>query len=158
MMSHDNVVFTAVQNTTFFKWNPGVESVLSYLPQCHMAGIMMDQFMVMATGGTCCFADKNALKGTLLENILHYKPSRFMGVTRVYEKIEEGIKSKGSDTKGLKKKIVDWAKAQALHHHKEEERGVAHSSLGYTIAKKLIFKKVRSRSALCNIAPSCPGP
>ena len=41
MMSHDNVVFTAVQNTVFFKWNPGQESVLSYLPQCHMAGIMM---------------------------------------------------------------------------------------------------------------------
>ena len=41
MMSHDNVVFTAVQNTVFFKWNPGEESVLSYLPQCHMAGIMM---------------------------------------------------------------------------------------------------------------------
>ena len=43
MMSHDNVVFTATQNTIFFKWNPGQESVLSYLPQCHMAGIMMDQ-------------------------------------------------------------------------------------------------------------------
>ena len=86
MMSHDNVVFTAVQNTEFFKWNPGQESVLSYLPQCHMAGIMMDQFMVMANGGTCCFADKNALKGTLLENIVHYKPSRFMGVNRIFEK------------------------------------------------------------------------
>ena len=27
-------------------------------------------------GGTCCFADKNALKGTLLENIKHFRPSR----------------------------------------------------------------------------------
>ena len=142
MMSHDNVVFTAVQNTSFFKWSPGEESVLSYLPQCHMAGVMMDQFMVMAVGGECCFADKNALKGTLLENIVHYKPSRFMGVTRIFEKIEEGIKSKGSDTKGLKKKIVDWAKAQALHHHTQEESGKPHNSFGYTIAKKLIFNKV----------------
>ena len=98
--------------------------------------------MVMANGGTCCFADKNALKGTLLENLQHYKPSRFMGVTRIFEKIEEGIKSKGSDTKGLRKKIVDWAKNQALNHHKQEESGTPHSSLGYTIAKKLIFNKV----------------
>ena len=99
--------------------------------------------MVMANGGTCCFADKNALKGTLLENIQHYKPSRFMGVTRIFEKIEEGIKSKGADTKGLRRKIVDWAKNQALNHHKQEESGTPHSSLGYNIARKLILSKVQ---------------
>ena len=64
------------------------------------------------------------------------------GFAYFMEKIEEGIKSKGSDTKGLRRKIVDWAKTQALHHHKQEESGEPHSSLGYTIAKKLIFSKV----------------
>ena len=142
MISHDNLVYTAKQNTDFFKWEFGVEKVLSYLPQNHMAGMMMDQMMVMDKGGICCFADKNALKGTLLDNIQHFRPTRFMGVTRIFEKIEEGIKKKGADTKGLKRKVADWAKNQSLHHHKQEESGKPHSSIGYTVAKKLIFSKV----------------
>ena len=143
MISHDNLVYTAKQNTDFFTWKVGVESVLSYLPQNHMAGMMMDQMMVMTKGGVCCFADKNALKGTLLENIQHFQPTRFMAVTRIYEKIEEGIKAKGADTKGLKRVIVDWAKRQALSHHEQEARsGQSHSSLGYSLARKMIFSKV----------------
>ena len=150
MLSHDNIVYTALNNTNFFKWQFGVESVLSYLPQNHIAGYMMDQAMVMSRGGVCCFADKNALKGTLLENLQYYKPSRFLGVPRVFEKIEDGIKSKGADTKGVKKFIVDWAKNQALNHHKQEESGKSHSSFGYNIAKKLVFSKVHDGLGFTN--------
>ena len=150
MLSHDNITFTAINNTDFFKWQFGVESVLSYLPQNHMAGFMMDQAMVMSKGGVCCFADKNALKGTLLENLQYFKPSRFMGVTRIFEKIEEGIKAKGADTKGVKKLFVDWAKNQALNHHKQEESGKFHSSFGYNLAKKLIFSKVHDGLGFSN--------
>ena len=97
------MTYTAVQNTDLFCWDYGVESVLSYLPLSHVAGQMMDVFLIMSKvvkhqalllvceknwaiwdafpqldlkGGTCCFADKNALKGTLLENIKHFRPSR----------------------------------------------------------------------------------
>jgi len=38
--------------------------------------------------------------------------------------------------------VMDWAKRQALAHHKAEEKGVAHTSLGYTLASKLIFSKL----------------
>ena len=157
MISHDNLVYTAKQNTDFFKWEFGVEKVLSYLPQNHMAGMMMDQMMVMTKGGICCFADKNALKGTLLDNIQHFRPTRFMGVTRIFEKIEEGIKKKGADTKGLKRMVADWAKNQSLHHHKQEESGKPHSSIGYTVAKKLIFSKVGHFTFLAPHTPLCSG-
>ena len=33
----------------------------------------MDIYNMIPMGGTCYFADKNALKGTLLENIQHYR-------------------------------------------------------------------------------------
>ena len=138
------VTYTAVQNTDLFCWDYGVESVLSYLPLSHVAGQMMDVFLIMSKvletllyfingrclnppfkGGTCCFADKNALRGTLLENIKHYRPSRlafqnnktleifchvdqiiarFVGVPRVFEKIEEGMKAAGAKS-GLKKRV-----------------------------------------------------
>ena len=105
MLSHDAVTYTAVQNTDLFCWDYGVESVLSYLPLSHVAGQMMDVFLIMSKGGTCCFADKNALRGNLLENMKHFRPSRFVGVPRVFEKIEEGMKAAGAKS-GLKKKVT----------------------------------------------------
>jgi len=141
MLSHDAVTYTAVQNTDLFCWDYGVESVLSYLPLSHVAGQMMDVFLIMSKGGTCCFADKNALRGTLLENIKHFRPSRFVGVPRVFEKIEEGMKAAGAKS-GIKKKLADWAKSEALAHHAAEEGGKPHTSLGYRLAHKLILSKV----------------
>ena len=60
---------------------------------------------------------------------------------RVFEKIEEGMKAAGAKS-GLKKKLADWAKSEALAHHAAEEGGKAHTSLGYRLAHKLILSKV----------------
>ena len=68
-------------------------------------------------GVTVYFADDQALKGTLGKNLLKYRTSRFLGVPRVWEKIEEGVKEAGKDTAGIKKAILDWAKRQAMEHH-----------------------------------------
>ena len=43
------------------------------MPQSHILGMMMDIYNMIPAGGVCYFADKNALKGTLLENIQHYR-------------------------------------------------------------------------------------
>ena len=131
----------------------------------HIAGLMMDIYMPMAAGATCCFADRNALKGTLVENLRHYRPSRFIGVPRVFEKIEEGMKSAAA-TSGIKKKVFhtsitrltilqvgDWAKAQALAHHKAEETGKAHTSLGYRLAHKIVLSKVHDALGFDRVQP-----
>merc|ERR1719500_2279299 len=92
--------------------------------------MMLDQFICMANASLCCFADKNAItKGTLLENIQYFEPTRFMGVTRIFEKIEEGIRAREGELTGLKARVFQWAQSQALHHHKQEESGKPHSSL-----------------------------
>ena len=61
MLSHDNIVYTAMQNLKFAELQYGQGVALSYLPQSHMAGMMLDQFICMANGSLCCFADKNAI-------------------------------------------------------------------------------------------------
>merc|ERR1719431_169420 len=119
-----------------------MERVVSYLPLSHVAGTMHDIYSPMSKGGTTCFADGNALKGTLVENIKYYKPTRFLGVPRVWEKIEEKIKLAGKDTKGVKRKVADWAKKQALEHHLQRNAGNDRRSLRYRLAKKLVLSKV----------------
>ena len=152
MLSHDNVTYAAIQDSDFYDWQYGKESVLSYLPQSHIAGMMMDQFLIMSKGGTCYFADKNALKGTLVENLKHFQPTRLMGVTRVFEKIQEVMQMQGASSKGLKKLLVDWAKSQAVHHHNMEMGGKSHNSVGYQIARKLVFSKVHAALGLQHTA------
>ena len=152
-------------NINCFGWRHGEESVVSYLPLSHVAGLMFDIYMTMAAGATCCFADRNALKGTLLENLRRYRPTRFVGVPRVFEKIEEGMRSAAVKS-GVKKKVFhtskaclttlqvgDWAKAQALAHHKAEEAGMAHTSLGYRLANKIVLSKVHDALGFDRVQP-----
>ena len=78
----------------------------------------------------------------MLENIQYFEPTRFMGVTRIFEKIEEGVRTREAELTGLKARVFGWAQRQALHHHKLEEAGKPHSSLGYSLAQRLVFNKV----------------
>ena len=89
MLSHDSITYAAIQNTDYDDWEYGRESVMAYLPQSHIAGMMIDIYCIMSKGGTCFFADKNALKGTLIENLKFYQPSRMIGVPRVFEKLKK---------------------------------------------------------------------
>ena len=61
MLSHDNIVYTAFTNLSFNDIKFGQGRAISYLPQSHMAGMMLDQFICMANGSICCFADKFAI-------------------------------------------------------------------------------------------------
>ena len=61
MLSHDNIVYTALTNLSFNNIQFGQGRAISYLPQSHMAGMMLDQFICMANGSLCCFADKFAI-------------------------------------------------------------------------------------------------
>lgn len=42
---------------------------------------------------------------------------------RVFEKIEESLKGIGANTKGIKKKLADWAKGVALRGNQNKEAG-----------------------------------
>ena len=88
MLSHDNIVFTATTTIDMLKLSK--ERIISYLPMSHIAGLMIDVFASIGTGSCTYFADKSALKGTLLQYLQDVKPTLFFGVPRVWEKIQEG--------------------------------------------------------------------
>ena len=65
MLSHDNVTWSTQICTEQYQWNG--ETHLSYLPMCHVAPLMIDGYIIPCCGGTAFIADKNALKGTLVD-------------------------------------------------------------------------------------------
>jgi long-chain-fatty-acid--CoA ligase ACSBG len=64
MLSHDNVTWSSRVSMEHYEWNQ--EKLLSYLPLSHVAACLIDCYMIMYVGGEVHFADKNALKGTLV--------------------------------------------------------------------------------------------
>ena len=104
---------------------------------------MVDIWAPVLRKNTVYFADKNALKGTLLETLKEVRPTFLFGVPRVWEKIMEGMLAKGKAVKGLKRKIADACKQAGLKHHLEGKNGVM-----YTVGQKLIYKKVREALGL----------
>ena len=149
MISHDNVTWSSKIAMDHYGWDQ--VRILSYLPLSHVAGCMIDCYMGCHTGSEVHFADKDALKGTLVENLKRVRPTRFYGVPRVFEKIAEKMQEVGRSNTGLKKQIGDWAKKTATQHITDVRNGVKkdeNQSLGYKVAKKLVFSKIHEALGL----------
>jgi len=131
MISHDNLVSASmlIYDSVFAKhrgspkMNPARS--ISYLPLSHIAGMIADIWspLVMAykARGTMraetYFARPYDLKeGTIVDRFTFVRPTVFLGVPRVWEKIAEKLKAIGRQNKGLKLKLSTWAKAKCLEH------------------------------------------
>jgi long-chain-fatty-acid--CoA ligase ACSBG len=72
------------------------ERFISYLPLNHIAAQMMDIYVPICSIGCVTFADPDALRGSLKDTLLEVKPTIFIGVPRVWEKMEESIQKEMS--------------------------------------------------------------
>jgi len=145
MMSHDNIIIATEgvieQLHPAINVNSNVqETCISYLPLSHIAAQMTDVWIPIRAGAVVWFAKPDALKGSLSTTLQQARPTLFVGVPRVYEKIEEKIKGIGANVKGVKRKLADWAKGVSLTANTNKERG-ASTPFGYSVAS-MFLKKV----------------
>lgn len=146
MISHDNMTWDSrALVKTLGNINYGQEVLVSYLPLSHVAAQILDLFLSLTVGGTVYFADKDALKGSLVKTLTEARPTRFLAVPRVYEKIQEKLISIGSQQKnGLRRALINWAKNVTLQHHIESINGKNSESFQYKLARCMIMSKVKT--------------
>jgi len=143
MMSHDTYTWTARTATRYLNISQE-DDCISYLPLSHSAAQMIDVFMPMASGAAVYFADRNALKGSLVSTLREVKPTIIFGVPRVFEKIKEKMIEMGKSAGGVKRAVADWAKRTGLNHNMKPFEGKAQKDgYAYPLAKKLVFSKVK---------------
>ena len=161
MLSHDNITWTARIGAEHYGWEQ--ERILSYLPLSHVAANMSNCFFALYAGNEVHFADADVLKTTLVNmpllntctkfendhlpfqimNLRRVRPTKFLGVPRVWEKIAEKMKEIETSNRGMKKVIFNWAKKVAEAHHisiREGKLQSFQSKLYYRLAKKIIFR------------------
>lgn len=63
---------------------------------------MVDIHCPIFVAATVWFAQPDALKGSLVETLREVRPTIFLGVPRVWEKIMEKMQSIGAKTTGVK--------------------------------------------------------
>ncbi|XP_053228702.1 long-chain-fatty-acid--CoA ligase ACSBG2 isoform X2 [Podarcis raffonei] len=151
MLSHDNITWTARAGGNYVGLSKATERqevVVSYLPLSHVAAQMIDIWLPITFGVHTCFAQPDALKGTLVETLKEVRPTAFLGVPRVWEKMQERMKGAGMKYSALKKRIAAWAKVVGLETNLRRMNGSDELPLNFRLARSFVFKKVRKQLGL----------
>jgi len=143
MLTHDNLTWTAQIAMGLIDLNAEDQAV-SYLPLSHIAEQVASLHGPMAFGGCVSFAESMEKLGDALREV---RPTYFLAVPRVWEKIQEKIMAAGAQNPPLKKKIAAWARRLGLAGGYAEQQGGAKPFM-YTLANALVFKKVRKQLGL----------
>ncbi|XP_064390607.1 long-chain-fatty-acid--CoA ligase ACSBG2-like isoform X3 [Halichondria panicea] len=149
MLSHDNLTWMCRRILSYVNFTSGEEHMISYLPLSHVAPQLLDVYLPIATAGTCWFAQPDALKGSLLNTMKEVRPTIFLGVPRVWEKIAESMQLVSMNTSGFKAKVASWAKGLGLKANLRKQSGDKSSKpFGWSLASMFFFKKVREALGL----------
>ncbi|MCI4381813.1 hypothetical protein PGIGA_G00256240 [Pangasianodon gigas] len=143
MLSHDNITWTSHHASRAGGMQPAEikqEAIVSYLPLSHIAAQIYDLWTGIQWGELVCFAQPDALKGSLIETLKEINPSSHMGVPRVWEKIMEKIKEEVSHCAYIKKKLLTWAMSVGLEANQRDEE----KSILFALADVLVLEKLRA--------------
>ena len=134
MISHGNLLFSAEVVREQLEFRPGDELV-SYLPLCHIAEQMASIHGPSVNG--YCIACCERLE-ELPEALREVRPTIFLGVPRVWEKIQSRLEERLSQAPPRKQALFRWAQKTALARARGER------PLLYAAAEALVLRKVRA--------------
>jgi long-chain acyl-CoA synthetase len=137
MLSHGNLASNIACSLQGFEVNPD-DLMISFLPLSHVTARHVDFAMLYhgATLAYCPFIDQ------LPRALQEVKPTVFVAVPRVYEKIYNQVEQK---TKSFPKStIYRWAVSVGRHYRDETLAGRTPSTLSWRVADRLVFSQVRA--------------
>ncbi|XP_047397389.1 long-chain-fatty-acid--CoA ligase ACSBG1 isoform X3 [Sciurus carolinensis] len=120
MLSQDNITWTARFGSQAGDIQPAEvqqEVVVSYLPLSHIAAQIYDLWTGIQWGAQVCFAEPDALKGSLVNTLREVEPTSHMGVPRVWEKIMERIQEVAAQSGFIRRKMLLWAMSVTLEQN-----------------------------------------
>jgi len=137
MLSHKNIISNVKGIGQIYHFGMR-DSALSFLPISHVFERTINYYFQYA-GVSIYYAES---LGTISENLKEVKPSIFIAVPRVLERIYDRIIGVGKDLPGIKKQLFFWAVNLGLRFEFNRKNGWLYH-LKLKLADKLVFSKWR---------------
>ena len=135
VLTHKNLAEN-LRHSTDGLYITATDSSISFLPLSHALARHLD-YAIYGNGGQIAYLPKfDDLVGAMKA----VRPTIFLAVPRVYEKIRQGTESKST---GMKKKIFHWAQGVGRSHRKQVMAGKQPGSPLWKLADKLVYSKLR---------------
>lgn len=137
-LTHRNLTSNVLHSMSGFEVGPGHVSV-SFLPLSHVTARHADLALLYrgVTLAYCPFFDQ------LPQTLLEISPTIFVAVPRVYEKIYQQVKQQTEARP--KRTVYEWALSTGEKHRSTILKGEVPKSVGWKLANKLVYSKVRAR-------------
>ena len=136
MLTHGNLASNFTMSTRPFGFTEQ-DSCVSFLPLSHVTARHLD-YAMMDQRVTLAYCPKFDQVSTAMKRV---RPTLLVAVPRVYEKIRQAVEGKSH---GAKKMILNWALAVGRKHRAETLSGKQPGGLGWKLADKLVFSKIRA--------------
>jgi long-chain acyl-CoA synthetase len=137
MLTHGNLASNLNLSTDPFGFTEK-DSCISFLPLSHVTARHLD-YAMMCNGARVAYCPKFDLLPAAMKTL---KPTIFVAVPRVYEKIRQAVEGK-SAASPVKSKILSWALKTGKAHRQETLEGKTPAGVGWKLADKLVFGKIR---------------
>ena len=138
MLTHGNIAANLSMTTEIYHFKP-TDSTVSFLPLSHVTARHID-YLFYADGVTLAYVSRAE---RVLPAMAAVKPTIFVAVPRVYERVRQSVESKSSKAGGLKAKIFTWAVKTGAAHRTEVANGKTPGSLTWKLANKLVYSKIK---------------
>jgi long-subunit acyl-CoA synthetase (AMP-forming) len=172
MITHRNVGWAIYSIGSIMHISPE-DTVISYLPLCHIAEKTCSLYGPLCFGMNVFFCAPDALRGTLVITMRQVGPTVFFGVPRIWEKIQERMIANsgkqavmccyciptGAWGKRKWKDLVTWARGLGLKGcYAKQQKGPMPKNWWY--ANEIVFQNVKVALGLqrCRICISAAAP
>jgi long-chain acyl-CoA synthetase len=135
MLTHDNLASNLHHSTDDLHIQKG-DAVISFLPLSHALARHLDYAIYAHLGVLAYLPSFDRLPVAMKE----VQPAIFLAVPRVFEKVRQAVEGKA---KGMQKRILDWALKTGAKHKDAVAQGKEPGALGWKLANKLVFGKIR---------------
>ena len=136
MLTHGNIASNISCSLLGFDIEPGQISI-SFLPLCHITARHVD-FSMIYHGVTLAYVPFMEQLATALMEV---RPTTFVAVPRVYEKIYAQAERKAG--RFARRAIFDWALSIGVQYKPEILAGRTPTAHAWRLANKLVFSKIR---------------
>lgn len=143
LLSHRNLIVSSHPLIVEFGLNRKTYSVVCYLPLCHVAERIFSTVLSLMLGGVVNFAESI---DTVQVNLREIAPQVFLGVPRIWEKLQYSATIRIQDARPMARRIYAWGLRVGQEHFRRIEAGgksTMADKVRQFVARILVFDPLR---------------